>query len=324
MALVQWAEERDSMALQGVHLLLTYRCDRECDHCFVWGGPSAQGTMTVEFIRRLLADARRLGTVQRIYFEGGEPFLYYPLLLAGMRLAYAEGFECGIVTNGYWAVGVEEAIAALRPLIDLGLVDLSVSTDRFHGEEDESPEWQRIREAASWLGIPADTISLAPPRAPVCEGNLRLRGRAAERLVAGLPLVPWEELSTCPHEQLAEPERVHVDAFGHVHLCQGLLLGNVREQPFDTLVETYRPEAHPIVGPLLEGGPAALVRRYDLPHAQGYVEECHLCYRAREMLRERFPEYLGPQQVYGGSPTIAGGQSETPSSTVCSRPPSEV
>ena len=47
------------------------------------------------------------------------------------------------------------------------------------------------------------------------------------------------------------------------------------------------------------GGPAELVRRYDLPHDDAYVDACHLCYEARAALRERFPESLGPPQVYG-------------------------
>ena len=41
------------MALEGVHMLLTYRCEHECDHCFVWGSPWAQGTMTLELIHEL-------------------------------------------------------------------------------------------------------------------------------------------------------------------------------------------------------------------------------------------------------------------------------
>jgi hypothetical protein len=56
---------------------------------------------------------------------------------------------------------------------------------------------------------------------------------------------------------------------------------------------------HPVIGPLLEGGPAAPVERYGLPHEVACVDACHLCYTAREMLRERFPEFLGPGQIYG-------------------------
>ena len=31
------------MKLTGLHLLLTYQCVLECDHCFVWGSPWQKG-----------------------------------------------------------------------------------------------------------------------------------------------------------------------------------------------------------------------------------------------------------------------------------------
>lgn len=289
------------MALEGIHLLLTYRCEHECDHCFVWGSPSATGTMTLDLIREVLAGARRMGSVHMVFFEGGEPFLFYPLLAEGMLLAATAGFDTGIVTNAYWAIGPEEAEAALRPLGALRLVDLSLSTDLFHGEEEETPEYRHARDAAVRLGLPAGALSISQPCAeqPAAAGPIRYRGRAAEKLAPGMPLQAWETLRECPHEDLAAPGRVHIDPFGNVHLCQGLLLGNIHDRPLDDLFATYDPRAHPVVGPLLEGGPAALVRCYGLQHEAGYVEECHLCYRAREALRERFPDLLGPGQVYG-------------------------
>ncbi|MGB9723800.1 MAG: radical SAM protein [Chloroflexia bacterium] len=286
------------MALRSVHLLLTYRCERECDHCFVWSSPSAEGVMGLEMVREVLAGALRMGTVRRIYLEGGEPFLYYPLMLEGMRLVALAGLENGIVTNAYWATGGEEARLWLRPLREWNLVDLTVSRDALHGEE-AGP--LLARQVAEELGIPVGEIAIAQPCGdrPAREGDLRFRGRAAEKLTVGLPLRPWETLRECPHEDLADPERVHLDPFGYVHLCQGLTLGNVRERPLDALFAAYRPREHPIVGPLLEGGPAALVEAYGLPHEEGYVEECHLCYRARQALRGAFPAFLGPGQMYG-------------------------
>ncbi|MFN3762619.1 MAG: hypothetical protein ACK4WK_05375, partial [Anaerolineae bacterium] len=58
----------------------------------------------------------------------------------------------------------------------------------------------------------------------------------------------------------------------------------------------------PVVGPLLEGGPAALVEHYGLPHEAAYADACHLCYAARGVLRGRFPEVLVPGQMYGEGP----------------------
>ncbi len=41
------------MKLTGLHLLLTYECNLECDHCFVWGSPWKSDTMTLESIPSL-------------------------------------------------------------------------------------------------------------------------------------------------------------------------------------------------------------------------------------------------------------------------------
>ena len=135
--------------------------------------------------------------------------------------------------------------------------------------------------------------------APIIGGGVRFRGRAVDTLAEGLPRRPWETLSTCPHEDLRDPGRVHIDSLGYVHLCQGLSMGNMWETPLSELVEAYAPDAHPICGPLLAGGPARLAARYDVDRESGYIEECHLCYLTRLALTSAFPQYLGPPQVYG-------------------------
>ena len=66
--------------LNGIHFLLTYTCLFECDHCFLYSGPGAKGTFTLDQINRVLDEAEKIGSVESIFFEGGEPFLYYPLL----------------------------------------------------------------------------------------------------------------------------------------------------------------------------------------------------------------------------------------------------
>ncbi|MBC7264577.1 MAG: hypothetical protein H5T64_09540 [Chloroflexi bacterium] len=65
------------------------------------------------------------------------------------------------------------------------------------------------------------------------------------------------------------------------------------------LVAAYDPDAHPICGPLLRGGPARLISEYDVEHTAEYVDACHCCYVTRLALLDRFPEYLAPRQVYG-------------------------
>jgi hypothetical protein len=125
------------------------------------------------------------------------------------------------------------------------------------------------------------------------------QGRAARTLAAKAPQQPWTQFTECLHEDLREPGRVHLDSFGNMHICHGISLGNVFRTPLHEICETYDPESHPITGPLLAGGPAELVRRYELQHEENYADACHLCYEARCMLRERFADILIPDQMYG-------------------------
>jgi hypothetical protein len=76
-------------------------------------------------------------------------------------------------------------------------------------------------------------------------------------------------------------------------------MGNALETPLGALLGTYRAADHPIVRPLVNDGPAALAREFDLPHEETYVDECHFCYLLRRALIDRFPELLAPRQVYG-------------------------
>lgn len=294
------------MTLTGLHLLLTYQCTIECDHCFVWGSPWQRGTMTAEGVRTILRQAKDVGTIRWIYFEGGEPFLYYALLVSAVREAAVTGFRVGVVSNAYWATSDEDATLWLRPFS--GVVDdLSISSDRYHGTE--HAEAERAIAAARALRIPTAIISVAQPEAldatpakgqlPPGESAVMYRGRAVERLVARAVQAPWSGFTSCPHEDLREPGRVHVDPFGNIHLCQGIVLGNLFETPLREICRRYDPDAHPIAGPLLAGGPVALVRQYGLPHARTYADACHLCYAARVALRGRFPEILAPDQMYG-------------------------
>ena len=301
--------------LTGIHVLLTYKCTNECDHCFLHCRPRCEGTFTLHQLRQLMREIVKIDTVDTVYFEGGEPFLFYPLLLEGLRLVRAAGLRSGIVTNGYWATSAEDAEQWLRPMLDMGIADFSVSVDEFHSRKGEHSPGAIAYRAAERLGLPCARICIAAPcpisaddssaekGKPVTGGSVRFKGRAAEKLTAGLPTQPWRELTSCPHEELAAPERVHVDAYGNVHVCQGISIGNMWRTPLRQLLQGYDAPNHPIAGPLLAGGPARLVQQFGLDVADGYVDECHLCYTARKMLLPACPEYLAPREVYGIQPS---------------------
>jgi len=121
--------------------------------------------MTLAQIRDVLGQAKDLGTVETIFFEGGEPFLFYPIMLDGLREAASLGFKTGIVTNCYWATCVEDAVRWLRPLAEIGVASVSLSTDLFHGEAMMTQAARNAIEAAQQLGLPENTITIEAPRA---------------------------------------------------------------------------------------------------------------------------------------------------------------
>jgi len=125
------------------------------------------------------------------------------------------------------------------------------------------------------------------------------RGRAAEKLVEEASRKAWNEFRECPYEDLVNPKRVHVDPLGYVHVCQGLTIGNAWQSSFSEIIRSYDHSNHPIIQPLVEGGPAALAEKFGVSQQEEYADACHLCYMVRLALREQFPEWLTPDQMYG-------------------------
>ena len=120
---------------------------------------------------------------------------------------------------------------------------------------------------------------------------VKLAGRAVQK--------SWGAFRTCAFEDLKEPGRVHVDPFGNLHICQGLTVGNLFRSPLAEICAEYDVATHPVTGPLHRGGPVELVEACGLSKSGKYADACHMCYEARLKLRERFPDFLGPDQMYG-------------------------
>ncbi len=297
--------------LTGIHFLLTYTCNLECDHCFLYCGPNSRGTFTVKQISQILDESKNIGTVQWVFFEGGEPFLFFPILIEGIKRAHQLDFKVGVVTNAYGALSEEDAELWLKPLADAGVSYINISNDSLHyGDAKQNPAATAIG-VAERLGIATSPICLDKPKVevqqsdtgekgqPIVGGTVTFRGRAVEKLSGDLPRKSINELHECPFEDLIDPKRVHIDAYGNVQICQGIIMGNCWETPLSELVRDYDAQKHHICGPLVRGGPARLVEEYGLEVEKEYIDECHLCYTARLVLLDKVPEHLAPRQVYG-------------------------
>ncbi len=297
--------------IKEIHFILTYKCNFECDHCFLYCSPRSDGTFTIKQISRVLEEAKKIGTIEWIFYEGGEPFLFFPLMIEGIRRAGRMGLKVGAVTNAYGAASPEDAELWLKPLAEAGLSFLNISNDSFHyGDKKENPA-SIAYSAAVKLGIESKPIYIENPKATgstecevekgrsVAGGSARFRGRAVDKLIKDLPLRSWNSLNTCPYEDLTSPSRVHIDSYGNIHLCQGLIMGNLWERSLSEIISNYQAELHPICGPLVRGGPAQLAKELNLIHEDKYVDECHFCYLLRHSIINDYPEYLAPKQVYG-------------------------
>jgi len=296
--------------LKGVHFLLTYKCDLECDHCFVWGNPKSKSTFTLAQIREILTEAKKLETVDFVSIEGGEPFLYYPIMIKTVKEATSQGFQVEVLTNCYWATSPEDAVEWLLPISETKDVKLSFSSDLYHGDTWESEQVKNAVKASKSLNIKSGVISVKHPEtetphiteiegAKVDFWELMCRGRATSKLTEKPPKKNWREFTKCPYEDFANQKRIHIDPFGHVHVCQGISIGNAWQKPFSEIIREYDPWKNPILEPLVRGGPVSLVDKFILPHEEAYVDACHLCYAARCMLRKKYPDILTPNQMYG-------------------------
>ena len=233
------------------------------------------------------------------------------MLVRGAELCRDFGFKIGIVTNCFWATTRENALLWLRPIAEIGIYDLSISRDEFHGS-DEVPDYTANAEwAARELKIPMATICIDGPTIeedqshtaargePVVGGGVLFKGRAADKLTEGLPTRASKSFIECPHEELKEPGRIHVDPFGNAHICQGISMGNILKDGLRNVVERYDCNKHAICGPIIDGGPAELAERYDVEVQAAYVDECHMCFDTRRKLIGEYPEELAPAGVYG-------------------------
>ncbi len=294
--------------LNGLHLLLSYQCNYECEHCFVWGSPWQHGTMSLADIINILSQAKEVGTIEWIFFEGGEPFLFYPILVTGAREANKAGFRVGVVSNAYWAVTDQDALEWLQPLEGI-VEELSLSKDLFHGNEPQIQRVENALTAAKFYDIPANVISITHSGLTTSmnnfgqllpgESQLMYRGRAAEKLGNQTKQHPWHIFTACPFEDLHDPGRVHLDPLGYVHICQGIVIGNIFYTSLAEICSKFNPDHHPMIAPLLKNGPVGLVEQFNIAPDRTYADACHLCYSTRKALWQSSPETLAPAQMYG-------------------------
>jgi hypothetical protein len=113
-------------------ILTTRRCTAACDHCCVGASPKAVEAIPVERIHGLIDEAKRIPSIERVVFTGGECFLLGRDLDALIAHAHELELATRAISNGYWAVNEAAAVARVRGLRGAGLDEMMLSTGTFH------------------------------------------------------------------------------------------------------------------------------------------------------------------------------------------------
>lgn len=114
-------------------ILLTYRCNAECDECCFECSPDRNSPkFDIEKIKEFIDQISKKDGIQLLVWSGGECFLEYQTLTLGIDYAKKKGFNSRCVSNAFWASSIEQATKKLLPLKQSGLVELNFSTGDSH------------------------------------------------------------------------------------------------------------------------------------------------------------------------------------------------
>ncbi len=312
-------------------LILTYRCTIACAHCLFNCSPrQPRRAMTVEqgvrYIRLLRTTARV------VHIAGGEAMMEYDTVLAICREADRRNARPHFIeTNASWCTSDALARRRLTELWAAGVRGLYISADAYHfafvpvdryrrcleaavarfGEENVIAPRLTEEQAQASRRVGRDPARLAEM---VRNSPPQLVGRAGEELARHLPCREIEDMAgdgmwhdaplgmACAQEfSPATMWEMHLDPYGNLQTCCGVLLGNVERTPFAELLATQFGTDNPILNAVRTEGPVGLLR---MAEARGYqraryVQKCHLCWQVRKFLRPHFPAILGPDEIYG-------------------------
>jgi len=306
-------------------LLLTYECPARCRHCAYFCGPGDGTFISLERAEDYLG----LPGLRSLTVHGGEPTLHFDLLCDILQLAMKACIpETWLITNGFWGRSETETRNMLRRLRESGLENISFSLDSLHQEhipfssvlrcveEASSMDFEEVCVDAYYVIGPlsdnlddSNTASLLDRIShldvKVNERRLAFYGRGGQ-LSIGVSRTYLPSGKCAPPfwigKDLRKPDTVEVDPFGNVTLCPGLRIGNTKRRSLQDISIEYSDRGNPIVNLLMEKGPIGLVNMADdlgIDHGDQFVDECHLCYEMRRLLRPFFSENLGPRRCYG-------------------------
>ncbi len=321
---------------QDIGIIMTYRCPSGCKHCLYNCGPGwEKEAMSPQTLRQALEAVASWPQPPQVHLSGGEPFLYFPLLLEGVRMATGLGLWCYVETSAVWCTARADITGQFEVLQAAGLQAILISCSPFHAERIPPAHTLRAIQAAIEVFGPNRVIVYLPNFVEIIQyfdlerptplsryeetfgrkeaGRILWQGygiisggRAGYRLGH---LVPRQRAAAfarlnCASDILYAPHS-HLDLYGNFisAFCGGLTVGDWHDLP-QLLADFQAGRYPPLVKVLLEEGPYGLGKlaqeQYGYqPLPDGYTGKCHLCVDVRRHLVEtgNFAE-LRPRGFY--------------------------
>jgi hypothetical protein len=313
-----------------VDFLLTFRCPSKCRHCCYKAGPERSGCIRIADADEYLKEVIDTQPLQSVGAHGGEPFLHFVLLKHIVKRATELGVpRTWVITNGFWAETGTMAQSSLAELKEAGLTSITFSVDGFHQEYIPLETVRNGIEAAISVGLETVNVDSYYLGSPESDNSFNASTRDALESLKDLDRVEfhsWQadcegrgaELATHIESReapptgkcrlpfwiggdLKNPEAVEIDCEGNVTLCPGVCIGNTRRTPLGQILQSYNCSEHPILSIIAEEGPIGLVRIAEtkgFKRHREFVDECHLCYEMRKLLRPHYPQHLAPEHCY--------------------------
>lgn len=268
-----------------------------------------------------------------IHFTGGEPLLdrkHFVALAKETRKRHTGSI--GIATNGYWGQTRRSSESMVDEMKKLGVNGVLLSVDSFHQKvipiKVVENAAMAIAEAGlrnhSWIVasllsddtgdlLLTDEESLRMASAisersgiPVARNDVRAIGRGSETSIStrrDIPQGMCRDLACCLGETGPfEPKMIWIDPYSNVLICYGVVIGSLRHNTLQEIIDSYDPKSNFILQTLAERGPKGLhalaEETFRMTLSGPFRDECDLCFQSRRQLRTEYPSILGPAECY--------------------------
>lgn len=309
--------------IRRVEYLVTKRCTGWCQHCSVMTGDRNPDHSYRDLTAVLAASAHLYAAfpVSSMMVYGGEPLLYLDNVVQLFRFACESGVSRReLITNGYFSRDFRKIASSVVRLAQSGMTHAYVSVDAFHqpriplaqveeflstlllqgsGQVFLHPSWVVGRDHDNEYNQRTESIVcqlVERHGVRVSDGNNIIpAGRFRHSLCEYYPRFPELPPQKCRDIPYANaPDRVGSLRFlpnGDVHICRGVILGNIFEAELPRMLQAYEPLTDPALAAIVSDGAQGILTLAAKDHVmidpEDYYGRCDLCAATLSALRRR-------------------------------------